>query len=171
MTTFTPWAATTLLLAPEIRAFVWNNLNTIQTKLQEQFFLFTNMSWNDAVMIWHTVHNRDFPDTIPPDTVNIHFIENPFLPFWRQTLNLYVWAFSCNSHRFSICGCYLYEKTIELSYSRFKFGAHKKPYGPPLVWRALSRHSDCSRRSNIAQYILEWHMIYIRQYKQKTFFF
>ena len=115
-------------------------------------------SWYDTM-----AHNRYFPDTIPPDTVNIHFIENPFLPFWRQTLNLYVWAFSRNSHHFSICGCYLYEKTIELSYSRFKFGAHKKPYGPPLVWRALSRHSDCSRRSNIAQYILEWHMMYIRQ--------
>ena len=166
MTTFESWSPLTLLLVTETRAFSWNNLNIIKTKLWISFFEFTNMSWNDAVMIWQTARDRDFSYIIPPNTVNIHFIEKTNSQIWRQTLNLYVWAFSCNSHLFSIFGCYLYEKTKVLSYSRLKFGAHKRPYGPPLVWRALPRHSNCSRRSNIAQYILEWHMMYIRQKKK-----
>ena len=56
MTSLLSWGGPTLLLVPETRAFAWNNLNIIQTKLTIQFFIFTNMSWNDAVMIWHTVH-------------------------------------------------------------------------------------------------------------------
>ena len=60
MTSLLSWGAPTLLLVPETRAFAWNNLNIIQTKLPIHFFLFTNTSWNDAVMIWHTVHRSRY---------------------------------------------------------------------------------------------------------------